>query len=184
MPEGRVRRHGKGRSDIDRGRFLSNSAGVLSSLAYAESDGYANGAQDPGSAGTRDGQTTIGRPARVSVSVGFRPGPALEEIVSVVEREAARGTDLIALPETFRGQNDLSFETLDGPTISALAPLAVKHRTYIVAPIDRKDGDRRFNSAVVLDRRGRIAGVYDKMYPYWVEELDRIPRFSRASPPR
>jgi predicted amidohydrolase len=45
----------------------------------------------------------------------------------------------------------------------------------VVVPIDRKDGDRRLNSAVVLDRRGRVAGVYDKLYPFWVEEFTRHP---------
>jgi predicted amidohydrolase len=92
-----------------------------------------------------------------------------------VDREGARGADLITLPETFLGQDERSLETLDGPTISTLAPLAAKHRTYIVAPIDRKDGDKRLNSAVVLDRRGRIAGVYHKIYPFWVEEFTRRP---------
>jgi predicted amidohydrolase len=109
------------------------------------------------------------------VSIGFRPGPSLEQIAALVDKAGARGTDLIALPETFRGQNDHSMETLDGPTVSALARLAEKHRTYVVVPIDRKDGDQRLNSAVVLDRRGRIAAVYDKLYPFWVEEFTRHP---------
>jgi predicted amidohydrolase len=109
------------------------------------------------------------------VSIGFRAGPSLEHIAGLVDKEGARGADLIALPETCRGQNDSSMETLDGPTISALSRLAEKHRTYIVVPIDRKDGDRRLNSAVVLDRRGRIAGIYDKLYPFWVEEFTKRP---------
>jgi hypothetical protein len=47
-----------------------------------------------------------------------------------------------------------------------LAQLASKHRTYIVCPIDRKDGGQRLNSAVLIDRRGQVAGVYDKLFPY------------------
>ena len=116
----------------------------------------------------------VGRPVR-AVSIGFKPGPSLEQIAGLVDKEGARGADLIALPETFRGQNDKTPETLDGPTVTAIAPLARKHGTYIVVPIDRKDGDRRLNSAVVLDRRGQIAGVYDKLYPFWVEEFTRHP---------
>ncbi len=115
-----------------------------------------------------------GRPVR-AVSIGFTPGPSLEQIAGLVDKEGARGADLIALPETFRGQDEHTQETLDGPTVSALARLAEKHRTYIVVPIDRKDGDRRLNSAVILDRRGRIAGVYDKVYPFWVDEFTRRP---------
>jgi len=60
-------------------------------------------------------------------------------------------------------------ETLDGPTIQTLSALARKHHTYIVSPIDRVVGERRLNSAVLLDREGKVAFIYDKVYPYWSE---------------
>jgi predicted amidohydrolase len=47
--------------------------------------------------------------------------------------------------------------------------LARKHNTYIVCPIDRVDGADRLNTAVVLDRKGNVSGLYDKVYPYWSE---------------
>jgi predicted amidohydrolase len=75
----------------------------------------------------------------------------------------------MALPETWLGQKDHVPETLAGPVISAMAALANKHRTYIVCPIDRWDGQRRLNSAVLLDRQGQVACVYDKVYPFWSE---------------
>lgn len=108
----------------------------------------------------------VGRPVRI-VSLSFQ-GKALEEIARLVDEEGAKGADLVCLPETWRGQGD-EWETLDGPTIATLAALASKHRTYIVCPIDRRDGDRRLNSAVLLDRNGDVACVYDKVYPYWAE---------------
>jgi predicted amidohydrolase len=157
---------------VDRRLFLMNSTIALTSLTSAEVALAATEQQDGRPAGSPPGN--IGRPVRVA-SIGFRPGPPLERVADWVDQEGARGVDLIALPETFRGQDERSLETLDGPTITALAPLARKHRTYIVAPIDRKDADRRFNSAVVLDRQGKIAGIYDKIYPYWVEEFPRRP---------
>lgn len=158
---------------MDRREFLMNSTAVLGSLESVEG---AERALTQGQTTTRKSDTpaNIGRPVR-AVSIGFRPGPSLEQIAGLVDKEGSRGTDLIVLPETFRGQNDESMETLDGPTVSAIARLAEKHRTYVVVPIDRKDGDRRLNSAVVLDRRGRIAGVYDKLYPFWVGEFDKRP---------
>lgn len=155
---------------MDRRQFIRNSTVAMASLTSAEAARAATEQQETSPTANEAG--VIGRPVRVA-SIGFKPGPSLEHIAGLVEQEAARGTDLITLPETFRGQNDKSLESLDGPTVSTLAPLAEKHRTYIVAPIDRKDGDRRLNSAVILDRRGRIAGVYDKMYPFWVEEFPR-----------
>jgi len=114
--------------------------------------------------GTAAASETVGRPVRV-VSVSFS-GKSLEEITEVVDREGARGADIIALPETCRGNN---LETLDGPTITAMAALARKHQTYIVCPLYRKEGEKRLNSAVLLDRNGEIACVYDKVYPFWSE---------------
>ena len=110
----------------------------------------------------------IGRPVRV-VSISFPNGKGLQEIADVIDGEGAKGTDLIALPETWLGQQNHEPETLEGPTISAIASLAIKHQTYIVCPLDRWDGQRRLNSAVLLDRSGQVACVYDKVYPFWSE---------------
>jgi len=117
--------------------------------------------------------SAVGRPVRVT-SIGF-PQLPLDDIVSVVDREGARGTDLIALPELCRGWDP---EPLEGPTVSAMSGLARKHGTYIVCPIDRLDGARRLNSAVLVERDGRVACVYDKIYPYWGELTDISPAAS------
>lgn len=112
--------------------------------------------------------TAIGRPARI-VSICFPNGPRLDEICAVVEREARRGADLIALPETFLNQNDTSAEALDGPSVTALGALARRYSTNIICPIDRLSDGRRLNTAVLLDRNGAVAGLYNKVYPYWSE---------------
>jgi predicted amidohydrolase len=108
----------------------------------------------------------IGRPVRI-VSLCFQDGSkSLEEVAGLIDAEGAHGCDLITLPETWVGHEP---EILDGPTVRAMATLAKRHRTYIVCPIDRWDGDRRVNSAILLDRQGEIACIYDKVYPYWCE---------------
>ncbi len=114
--------------------------------------------------------TTIGRPVRVT-SISFAPGKTLAEVATLVDQQGALGADLIILPETFMGQqvDNSSMETLAGPTITTLSPLARKHKTYLVCPIDRIDGDQRLNTAVLLDRSGAVAGLYDKVFPYWSE---------------
>jgi predicted amidohydrolase len=109
----------------------------------------------------------VGRPVRI-LSLSFKDKP-LETIRDLIDTEAAKGVDLVILPETWRGQKNDTMETLDGPTINAMSALARKHHTYIVSPIDRKDGNRRVNSAVLLDRNGKVVLVYDKIYPYWSE---------------
>jgi predicted amidohydrolase len=156
---------------MDRRQFIRNSAVALGSLVSVEGAAQAP-TQGQGTAQSDGVPPKIGRPVR-AVSLGFKPGLSLERIAELVEEEGKRGADIIALPETCRGQNNRSQEGLDGPTVSTLARLASKHRTYIVSPIDRRDGDRRFNSAVMLDRRGQVACVYDKMYPFYEEFAKR-----------
>jgi predicted amidohydrolase len=119
------------------------------------------------SAALPTGTGAIGRPVRI-LSLSFKNQP-LEVISKVIEKEAAKGVDLIVLPEAWRGQNDKSMETLDGPTITAMSALARKYNTYIVSPIDHVDKGRRVNSAVLLDRHGKVVFAYDKVFPYWAE---------------
>jgi predicted amidohydrolase len=117
-------------------------------------------------------EASTGRPVRVtSISFDCRP---LEAIVDIVEAEAGRGTDLIALPETWAGQARNQPEHLDGPIITAMSDIARRHGTWIVCPLDRIDGNKRVNSAVLIDRTGSVAGIYDKVYPYW-SEFDLAP---------
>jgi predicted amidohydrolase len=111
--------------------------------------------------------SAVGRPVRV-VSLSCKEQP-MREMLSVVDAEGAKGADLVVLPETWRGQNDHTRETLEGPTLREIGKLARQHHMYIVSPIDRIDGDERMNSAVLLDRNGQVAGVYDKVFPYWAE---------------
>lgn len=128
-----------------------------------------------------DGAGRIGRPVRI-LSLSFKD-KSLDRIRDLIDTEAAQGVDLVILPETWRGQNGHSMETLDGPTIKAMSALARKHHTYIVSPIDRQDGDRRLNSVVLLDREGKIAFIYDKVFPYWSEfDLQKKVEVGRAAP--
>jgi predicted amidohydrolase len=113
------------------------------------------------------GVQPIGRPVRI-LSLSFKNKP-LDLIRDLIDTEAAKGVDLVVLPEVWQGQRDNTMEKLDGPTITTLAKLARKHHTYIVSPIDRLDGNRRVNSAVLLDRSGNVVFVYDKVFPYWSE---------------
>jgi predicted amidohydrolase len=158
---------------MDRRQFLEGSAATLGTLASGLGAGSDLVAQER-TAQSADSQKNVGRPVR-AVSIGFHPGLPLEKMADLVDQEGARGTDIIALPETCRGLNNTSSETLDGPTVTTMAGLAKKHRTYIACPIDRQDGSRRFNSVVLLDRHGSVAFIYDKMYPVWQDECLKTP---------
>jgi predicted amidohydrolase len=123
-------------------------------------------------AGWGDG---IGRPVRIS-SIGFKGGSLpLDRICTYVDQEGSQRPDIIVLPEQCRGLDKTSEESLDGPTVTAMIGLARKHKTYISCPIDRRQGELRLNSAVFIDRSGRIVSVYDKVFPYWTEFTDVHP---------
>ena len=130
--------------------------------------GQTNNMPQPGAEhGGRSGDL-IGRPVRIT-SISFPNGLSLDEIAENVDKAGSARVDVIALPELCRGQNDKSEEDLHGPTVTAMAALAKKHQTYIVCPIDRRNGSLRLNTVVLLDRRGQVACTYDKVFPYWSE---------------
>ena len=126
------------------------------------------------SSGSSAGEN-IGRPVRI-VSIGFQGASiTLETIAKHVDDEGSRGADVILLPETCRGQDATSEEPLHGPTVTTMAALAAKHKTYIAVPIDRRDGSKRLNTVGMLDRYGQIVCTYDKLFPYWSEYMVHPP---------
>jgi beta-ureidopropionase len=88
-----------------------------------------------------------------------------------MEQVAGAHPDLICLPETFNGRYaprptpTAQAEPIDGPTITAMAAFAKAKRCYVVAPITLDRGGTLFNTAVLLDRAGKVAGAYDKLHP-------------------
>src|SRR5271155_1253399 len=98
----------------------------------------------------------------------------LAKAVARVEEAAGRGAQVICLPELFRSQYfcqkedpDLFnlAESLPGPTTEALTPVARRLHVAIVAPVfERRAPGIYHNSAVVIDAKGEIAGLYRKMH--------------------
>jgi beta-ureidopropionase len=114
--------------------------------------------------GDKMGTGKIGRPVKIT-SISFN-NKGLGEISKIVDSEGAMGTDIIVLPETWRG---IQLETIHGETIRTMSNLAKRHNTYIVCPIFREADNKRYNSAILLDRNGKVVCIYDKVYPYHEE---------------
>ncbi len=136
---------------------MESGAGRLSGATLAANPGGASEVSD-----------VMGRPVRVT-SISFPNGLSVEQIADLVDKAGAAGADVIALPELCRGQDEKSREDLHGPTVTAMSALARKHHTYIACPIDRAVESQRFNTIVLLDRRGEVVATYDKIFPYWGE---------------
>ena len=162
---------------MKRRHFVKGAAAAIGAIAYC-AEGAPILAQE--AMPTDTAPSKANRLVR-SVSVSFKSNVGVNTVVPLariadrVDREAAQGADIIILPEHCQGCNERSEETLDGPTVTAMARIARKHRTYIVVPIDRKDGDMRFNSAVLLDRAGKVVCIYDKVYPVYLNECEMQP---------
>lgn len=89
--------------------------------------------------------------------------------LKLARAEVKTGTDVILLPEGIpvvgTGKSYAAVaETIPGPTTVRLAALATEKRSYVVAGIYERDGHAIYNTAVLLDRTGRLAGKYRKVY--------------------
>ena len=77
--------------------------------------------------------------------------------------------DVILLPEgitvvgTGRQYAEVA-EPLPGPTTATLARIAAKHHAWLVAGLYEREGAAIYNTAVLLDREGNLAGKYRKVY--------------------
>lgn len=91
------------------------------------------------------------------------------ELVALAVR-AAPGADLVVLPEMAatgyvfpdRAAVEAVAEAAGGPTFAALAPVAARHRTWLVCGFPERDGDRLFNAAMVVDPAGELRFTYRK----------------------
>ncbi|MFH1070127.1 MAG: carbon-nitrogen hydrolase family protein [Candidatus Glassbacteria bacterium] len=55
-------------------------------------------------------------------------------------------------------------EPIPGPTTEMLGEVARKYGMYIVGAMGERDGHAVYNTAVLIDRQGRVAGKYHKVY--------------------
>jgi predicted amidohydrolase len=87
----------------------------------------------------------------------------------VVRKQTPATTDLIVLPEgmtvvgTQKKYVEIA-ESIPGPTTKALGELAKERKSWLVAGIYERDGVAVYNTAVLIDREGRFAGKYRKVY--------------------
>jgi predicted amidohydrolase len=59
--------------------------------------------------------------------------------------------------------------TADGPVVSPVREKAADLNCYIVCPVHEERDGRIFNTSLVFDRNGELAGRYDKLYPTELE---------------
>jgi predicted amidohydrolase len=98
-------------------------------------------------------------------------------IRAIIDKAAAEKPDLVLLTETFleRGHDrpvTEGAEPVPGPTTNILSEKARKLHSWIAMSLLERAGDDVFNTAVLVDREGRIAGKYRKVH-LPLEEAER-----------
>ena len=94
---------------------------------------------------------------------------SVAEFVKGIAKSVPAKTDLIVLPEgitvvgTGKKYADVA-ETIPGPTTKTLGAVARERKSYIAAGIYEREGQAIYNTAVLIDREGRVAGRYRKVY--------------------
>ncbi len=98
------------------------------------------------------------------------PAASIEQFCQVVEQAGQKGADIVCLGEGVnligvygKEYQDIA-EPVPGPSTDRLAELARKHKMYIVAALGEREGQAIYNTAVLIDRQGQIAGKYRKVY--------------------
>ena len=102
------------------------------------------------------------------------PSEAIASTQDKIREAAANGAKIICTQELFTGpyfcttQNTEAFdlaETLPGPTIEALAPLAKELEVVLILSLFEKRAPGLYhNSAAVIDADGALLGIYRKMH--------------------
>jgi predicted amidohydrolase len=107
--------------------------------------------------------------AAIAIGFGGNHDKKLSLAIEHLETAGRQGADIACLPEEFAGT---TAETIPGPTVNAVADLARKYSMYVVCPIREQAADgRQYNTAVLLDRQGKVQGRYRKLFVYWGEGL-------------
>lgn len=105
----------------------------------------------------------------------------IKKILSRMENVSAYQPDIICLPETFstsmvsertQFSEIAEDENTTGPITSRIGEFAKKHNCYVICPMVTTNEGKFYNSAILLDREGRISGVFHKTRPVSTEIME------------
>jgi len=110
----------------------------------------------------------------VQMRMSSDPALNVRKAIRMVETLAARGAQVVCLPELFRSRyfpqteqksNFRLAESVPGPTTDVFCAVARRSGVVIVLPLFERASARHYhNAAVVVDADGSLAGVYRKMH--------------------
>ncbi len=98
----------------------------------------------------------------------------MKKAASMVKDAAKKGAQVICLPELYRAQyfcqkEDVELfklaEPVPGPSTELFSEIAKRHKVAIIVPLFERRGPGVYhNSAAVIDKKGKVSGLYRKMH--------------------
>ncbi|HOD50408.1 MAG TPA: carbon-nitrogen hydrolase family protein [Candidatus Hydrogenedentes bacterium] len=106
--------------------------------------------------------------AAIAIGFGGDRDAKLKLALNCLKTAGEHHVDIACLPEEFCG---VTPEPVTGPVVTAVAKLAAEYRMYVICPICEQAGEEQYNTAVLVDREGHVAGHYRKVFVFWNENL-------------
>ncbi len=105
--------------------------------------------------------------ASCTVEADFEHG-VRDKALRLVEHAGEQGADIVCLPEYAAADVDkyhFAPSPIPGPITDIFAKVASRNEMYIIVPMIEQSGrERGYNVAVLIDRKGRVAGRYRKTH--------------------
>ena len=114
--------------------------------------------------------------AAIQMNSGSDPVHNLESAIALIELAADEGATYVQVPEYFnylgpaRRYAEVA-ESIPGPTTTRLAAVAKRRRIHLHlgSMLERREGDRPFNTSVLIDATGSIVATYRKAHLFDVD---------------
>jgi beta-ureidopropionase len=121
--------------------------------------------------------------ATIDVKDGYNdetPEQRLQRVIRSMKNVSGLKPDIVCVPEGFsyyKLAKSVSLSSVaqersvGGPLTSKLAAFARENKCYVTCPVISQSGQNFFSSTIIIDRKGNLAGIYDKMFPSKKEML-------------
>jgi len=99
-------------------------------------------------------------------------GRKVDEVAAQSQKKYGRNPDVVVLPETIVSRVEpLPYA---GAVETAFAALARKYHSYVVVPMMLKEDRTKANAAILVDRAGKMVGIYRKVQLAVVTNSDSL----------
>jgi beta-ureidopropionase len=88
----------------------------------------------------------------------------IKTVLNTLERTSSYSPDIICLPEVFANHQS-NPQAVPGPITHAFSNYAKKHACYVICSLISLRDNKKYNTSVLLNRKGAIVGMYDKIHP-------------------